>query len=109
MVDPGTVCLEVERIIELEASALDLLLDDWLSELIFLKDRDRLMFPEIGVHVRGTSPYRLEARLRGGMIEAGRTVLGADPKAVTFHQLSVERRGDGWQAGVIIDICGPRS
>jgi SHS2 domain-containing protein len=104
MVDPATLPVTAERQIALEAAELDLLLHDWLSELIFLKDRDRAVFPECRVRVEGAGPWRLTATVRGGPIDPGRTALGADPKAVTFHQFALERAGKGWRARVVIDI-----
>ena len=105
MVDPATVPLTVERAVELEAEALDLLLYDWISELIFLKDRDREVFPRCQVRVGGDGPFHLKAQLHGGVIDPERTALGADPKAVTFHQFTLERvEGDGWRARLVIDI-----
>lgn len=44
MVDPATVAVTIDRAVALEAPGLDLLLYDWMSELIFLKDRDRQVF-----------------------------------------------------------------
>ena len=104
MVDPSTVAVSVERRVTLDAAELDLLLYDWLSELIFLKDRDRQVFTSCRVRVGEAAPYRLCAELRGGLIEPGRTALRADPKAVTLHQFSLERTEDGWHARVVIDI-----
>jgi SHS2 domain-containing protein len=103
MVDPDTVSRDVERTLWLGARALDLLLHDWLSELIFLKDAERLVLPEAFVTVRA-SPPELTARLRGGRIDPARTARRSDPKAVTFHQFVVEPRGSGWYARVVIDI-----
>jgi SHS2 domain-containing protein len=103
MVDPDTVPRDVERTLRLEARALDLLLHDWLSELIFLKDSERLVLPEAFVSVC-VAPPALTARLSGGRIDRARTVLRADPKAVTFHQFVVEPRGSAWYARVVIDI-----
>ena len=104
MVDPDTVAVTAERAIALEAPALDLLMFDWLSELIFLKDRDRLVFTRTSAAVSGAGPYALTARATGGLIEPPRTMLGADPKAVTLYQLAVERAADGYRARVVIDI-----
>ena len=105
MVDPGTVALTVERAIELDAGALDLLLYDWLSELIFLKDRDREVFPHCQVQVGGDGPFHLKAKVQGGAIDPERTALRADPKAVTFHQFALEpMEGAGWRARLVIDI-----
>lgn len=104
MVDPKTVEPRVERSVELEAPSLDLLLYDWLSELIYLKDREQLVFTDATVEVRHDSPCRLTARLRGGVIDPERVALRADAKAVTFHQFSLEPAGAGWRARVVIDI-----
>jgi SHS2 domain-containing protein len=103
MVDPETVAHDVEREVRLEARALDLLLHDWLSELIFLKDSEQLVFPGAVVSVREVPPL-LTARLVGGRIDRERSVLRADPKAVTFHQFALEPRGAGWYARVVIDV-----
>jgi len=104
MVDPATVRTSVERSLELTAPSLDLLLYDWLSELIYMKDSEQLVFPVTEVRVSGGSPCRLTARLTGGVIDRATTALRADPKAVTFHQFVVEPRGSGWRARVVIDI-----
>ena len=104
MVDPATVPTTVERLVMLTASALDLLLYDWLSELIYVKDSERLVFTRAEVQVKEQAPYRLTARLFGGVIDPERTSLRADPKAVTFHQFTLERSEQGWRARVVIDI-----
>jgi SHS2 domain-containing protein len=104
MIDPDTLPRTVERTIALEASEVDVLLFDWLSELIFRKDRDREAFPDTRVSVEGTGPVRLVARARGGVIDPARTGLRADPKAVTFHQFGVTSAGGAWRARVVIDL-----
>jgi protein archease len=104
MVDPATVETSVERTIVLAAAEVDLLLYDWLSELIYRKDRDREVFPQTRVRVDGDGPFRLEAAVRGGVIDRARTALRADPKAVTFHQFAVTAVDGGWRARLVIDI-----
>jgi SHS2 domain-containing protein len=104
MVDPVTVSVTLERTVAIEAAELDLLLYDWISELIFLKDRDRQVFPRCRVRVGGEGPFHLRAQLEGGVIDPERTGLRADPKAVTFHQFTLERVGGGWRARLVIDI-----
>ena len=104
MVDPATVPTTVERLVMLTAPSLDVLLYDWLSELIYVKDSERLVFTRAEVRVREQAPYRLTARLFGGEIDPERTSLRADPKAVTFHQFTLEPEGQRWRARVVIDI-----
>ena len=104
MVDATALPLTVDRAIALEGETLDLLLYDWISELIFLKDRDREVFPRSEVDVEGGGPFRLRARVWGCPIDPDRSALGADPKAVTFHRLSVETHDGGWRARLVIDV-----
>jgi SHS2 domain-containing protein len=103
MVDPATLAETVTRTVHLEAPGLDLLLYDWLGELIFRKDRDGEVFPNVRVHVRAGDPYTLDGSLSGGVIEPGRTGLRADPKAVTLHEFRIEPTPAGWCARVVID------
>lgn len=104
MVDPATVPATVERTVTLAAPEPDLLLYDWLSELIFRKDRDLEVFSRSEVRVTGSGPFALTARLWGGAIDPHRTERRADPKAVTFHQFVLARAGAGWRARIVIDV-----
>jgi len=104
MVDPATIRAITERRVELTAPSLDLLLYDWLSELIYIKDSEELAFPQVEARVSEGPPWRLAASLLGGQIDRTTTTLRADPKAVTFHQFALEPRGHGWRARVVIDI-----
>jgi SHS2 domain-containing protein len=104
MVDPATIALAIERSVTLSAPSLDLLLYDWLSELIYLKDTEQTVFPRAEVGVEHDSLCRLTARLVGGPIDPERTVLRADAKAITLHQFALEPRDHGWRARVVIDI-----
>ena len=104
MVDPATLSITIERTVSIEAPKLDLLLYDWLSEMIYLKDRDRMVFPAARVTISGTGPFTLDATVEGGLIEPKLTALRADPKAVTFHKFQLEQIADGWRARLVIDI-----
>jgi protein archease len=104
MVDPATVAVTLERTVAIEAAELDLLLFDFISELIFLKDRDREVYTRCRVRVGGEGPVHLRAQLEGGVIDPEHTALRADPKAVTFHQFTLERVEGGWRARLVIDI-----
>lgn len=104
MVDPTTVAPTVEWTVHLDAASLDLLFYDWLSELVYLKDGERLVFPRAEVRVHPDAPCRLAARLTGGPLDPVGTALRADVKAVTFHRFSLEREGRGWRARVVLDI-----
>jgi SHS2 domain-containing protein len=104
MVDPATVPTAVRREIALTAPALDLLLFDWIAELIFLKDSEGLIVTETTVVVQAEPPCRLGARAAGGPIDRERIDLRADAKAPTLYRFGIEPTGEGWKATVVIDI-----
>jgi SHS2 domain-containing protein len=104
MVDPATLSATARQTIALEAAELDLLLYDWLSELIFRKDRDAEVYPRTRVDISGSGPFRLEAEVEGGILDPAHVELRSDPKAVTFHQFALERSDRGWRARIVIDI-----
>lgn len=104
MVDPATVPIAIERRVTLEADECDLLLYDWLGELILRKDRDREIFPDAEVDVTVGRPCKLAARIRGAPIDADRMALRNDAKAVTLHAFALERQAAGWRARVVIDV-----
>src|SRR5262245_7281214 len=104
MVDPATVAIAVRRDIALSAATVELLLFDWIAELIFLKDSEQLILTETAVAVEAGPPARLLARVAGGPIDRGRTSLRADAKAPTFHRFGIDQIPGGWRARVVIDI-----
>ena len=62
--------------ISLAAPSIDLLLFDWLGDLIFRKDRDRMVFPETSVTIAQQDEWTLSATLPGGPIDPERVALG---------------------------------
>jgi SHS2 domain-containing protein len=86
---------------ELAASAIDLLLFDWLNELLYAYESRRLLLSRFDVHV---VENRLSAVAYGEPVDAGRHLLEHEVKAITYHGLKVERAGDGWLAEIIVDI-----
>jgi len=93
------------RHIELSSDEIDMLLFDFLQELIYLKDAERLL-----LRVRDTrieqrdGNYFLKAATAGEVLDAARHHQRADVKAVTLHGFSVEKEDDGWKARVLLDI-----
>jgi SHS2 domain-containing protein len=79
----------------------DYLLFDWLNELLYAFDTQRLVLGQFRVRV---GEHGLEARARGRPLRPGSDRLLHEVKAITYHRLKVERDGDGWLAEVIVDI-----
>jgi len=87
--------------IEIAGDAPELLLFDWLNELLYLYEVRRLLLGRFEVSVGETG---LKATAYGEPIDPTRHVLDHEVKAITYHGLKVERQDGGWLAEVIVDI-----
>jgi SHS2 domain-containing protein len=87
--------------IEVEADDLGALLVDWLSEILYLHDaRDAVI---AGLDVARVADGRASGTV--ALASRGDRVLeGTQVKAVTYHQLAVEKCGDEWVATVFFDV-----
>ncbi|HUY91920.1 MAG TPA: archease [Pirellulales bacterium] len=80
---------------------LDELLFDWLDELLYAFETQRLLFAEFDVSVDDAG---LKAAARGETADETRHRLEHEVKAITYHGLKVERTPEGYLAEVIVDI-----
>ncbi len=88
-----------------EHPELDLLLFNFLNELLFFKDARRLLLRiESVTIVTHPTLLTLQAIARGERLDPARHAQLVDVKAVTLHRFKVERTRGGWQATVILDI-----
>ena len=82
-----------------------MLLFDFLQELIFFKDAERLLLRVREIRIEEKEGvYSLKATTVGEPLEAGRHEQRADVKAVTLHGFRVEKIEGGWKASAILDI-----
>ena len=80
------------------------LLIDYLSELVYLKDAEAMLFSQFEVNVSKNETYHLHAKLHGEPINPDKHKLGVDVKGVTMHRYKFEQLSDGFQAQVVLDI-----
>ena len=93
------------RQIKLSNDNIEMLLFDFLQELIYFKDAKRLLLRAREVRIEHKDEaYVLKATMTGEQLDATRHQQRADVKAVTLHGFSVEQRDDGWKARVLLDI-----
>lgn len=103
VVDPSKVKPQIAKEISLAGDSLDYLLYDWLSELLFLAEVDMLVFSRFEVNIRQDGDYLLEGRACGETIRPQHEV-SLHIKAVTYHDLRVEKRANKFEAQVLLDI-----
>jgi len=87
--------------ISLKSESIEELLYDFLSELIFIKDTEGLLFKKFKVRIKDLN---LEAECEGEKINRNTQELLDDAKAVTKHLFKVKKLKNKWLARIIIDI-----
>lgn len=103
--DLQTIADREERVIELHADSIDMLLWGLLQEVIFFKDAERLFLRVKDVTLGFLDGlYTTSAVVRGETINPDRHDLIVDVKAVTLHRFTVEQTCRGWEALVVLDV-----
>lgn len=93
---PGEITFH--ETISLQAPDWEILLVDWLTELLYLIEERELFFSQIVIH--RVSDLTLEAEISGGpAAKASKHV-----KAVTYHNLSIRHTDDGYETTVVFDV-----
>jgi len=99
--DPATVRLVTTKTISLSADEPTYLFFDWLSEVLFAFETDKLLLSEFEVKINGN---KLTATCRGEPMDESRHRMEHEVKAITYHGLRLEKTPTGWFAEVIVDI-----
>ncbi|APW59036.1 archease [Paludisphaera borealis] len=91
--------------VAIEAESLELLLIDWLNELIFRSETGHRLYGrfEVAVDAAADRP-RLTGTIWGEPIDADRHILDHEVKAATHHAVVLREGPEGWLAEVIVDI-----
>ena len=84
-----------------EASWPDLL-KTWCERLYSWLEDDG--FVPLESRVEALSPDRVDAEIRGAVLDREALARASELKAVTYHQLAFEREGGEWRARVIFDV-----
>ena len=87
IVDLETVTPKGEVEVRVTAEDLEALMVNWLQELLYLHETQRLVFCEFDVAITGLD---LTGRARGEAIDKRRHDLRLAVKAVTYHRIKVD-------------------
>ncbi len=96
--------LTPEKVIRLSIDADDEqgLLFNLISELIYRRDAEHFLPFSLSVEIRG--PDHLDAVLSGCNFTAENPFLRSDVKAMTYHQMSINREHDRWVIQFFVDV-----
>jgi SHS2 domain-containing protein len=106
MVDDLSAVRRIEAVeVKLEQTSEEMLLFDFLNELIFYKDARRLILLPAQLSIgKSGEKCTIEATLRGETIDPGRHRLNTDVKAVTMLRFALTQVDEGWRATVVLDV-----
>lgn len=100
--DLASVHQRTMKRVDVEGTDVENLLFNFLQELIFLKDAERLLVSQI--EVNELTETTCKAVFHGETLDPKKHELLVDVKAVTMHRFSVEKTKTGWKASVILDV-----
>lgn len=101
--DLKSVRHRVKKKISVKDEKVDMLLFNFLQELIFYKDSKKLLFSKFTVKIK-RKPFQVSCIAEGEELDMKKHELLVDVKAVTLHKFEVEETSRGWRAQVILDI-----
>lgn len=95
--------------IRIETSDKDELLLNWLKEILFLIEAERLVFSRFQIenhnfYEKDVSTYFLKAKAYGETLNSARHEICKEIKAVTRHHFYVKKNGDWWESTVLFDL-----
>lgn len=103
--NPESITRIEKRKAVFENTEIDLLLFDFLQEIIFFKDSESLiLLPESMVFSIERNRHVLECTYSGERMDPCKHALNLDVKAVTMHHLSATKTGEGWYATFVLDV-----
>ncbi len=101
VIEQESVAVKEQKEIKLKADSLEVLLHDFLSELLFLFETEGLVFRDFDVSIRDK---RLSAVAKGEKFDADRHKIETEIKAITYHEMLIKEEGGKWSATVLCDI-----
>jgi SHS2 domain-containing protein len=92
---------EIERSITVTSDDVPSLLIDFLSELLFVSEVDRVVFSSFNVSITGTS---LTATARGEPFSREKHLGGMEIKGVSYSGLKIFRDGEEFCSEILFDV-----
>lgn len=94
---------DLQRELELSAEDAEVLLVEWLNELIYIFDVEHIIFKRF--EIDELTSTQIKARCFGEKIKpGGQHKLKREIKAATYHMLRISKEDGGYKVQVIFDI-----
>ncbi|MBC8275068.1 MAG: archease [Chloroflexi bacterium] len=92
----------LQRELELSAEDVEVLLIEWLNELIYIFDVEHIIFKRF--EIEELTSTQVKARCFGEKIKPGQHKLKREIKAATYHMLRISKEDGSYKVQVIFDI-----
>ncbi|MBI2661149.1 archease [Candidatus Woesearchaeota archaeon] len=103
--DVKTIKPKIKKELKIEDDKIDGLLYDFLSDILYLKDAEALIFCRCRASIsQEKKKFVLNCVLEGDKINPKTQALDNDIKAVTMHMFKVEKIEKEYKATVVVDI-----
>ncbi len=99
--NPESIARTVQRTYRIPGQDDEYLLLDWLNELLYTFETERLLLGEFAI---AWDQEGLNSTCWGEPFDRTRHELLHEVKAITYHRLLVRQRHDGWLAEWVVDI-----
>ena len=93
----------IDYTVNITAESIDDLLFNYLAELIYLKDTEKIFLSKFDIKIN-IDDVSLNSVAWGERIDYNKHVIKTDVKAVTYYDLHVEQIGDEFRVRVILDL-----
>ena len=100
MTDLKQIELTIEKKIDIKSEDLESLMFDWIDELLFLFESDKIVFTGFKLQIKD---FHLIGQCVGGKFDPNKHETGIIIKAVTYHMMEIKKNGV-WKAKVILDV-----
>lgn len=100
--DIDKISLEKEVRIEINGNSYEDLLIDWLNELLFYYETEKLVFGEFLIDELG--PNIIKSIVLGENLKQKKHKIKKHIKAATYHNLKIVKENNSWKVVVIFDV-----
>jgi SHS2 domain-containing protein len=102
MADLENLKENTKREIELSAEDIEVLLVEWLNELVYISEVEHIIFKRF--EVKELSNTQLKATCFGEKIKPRQHRLKREIKAATYHMLQLNKENGNYKVQIIFDI-----
>ncbi len=100
--DLDNVKEHIKRDVEISAEDPEVLLVEWLNELIYIFDVEHILFKRF--EIKELESNIIKATCYGEKVKAGHHKLKREVKAATYHMLKLNKENGTYKVQIIFDI-----